>query len=819
MFAWLSRSQPDLPAATKTSCGLRSGTRSELWVACLFVAFAALVCFHRLTWHPTDTLAGPHDAGRTDTTTDFGPRRQFQYESIRTGSLPVWNSRVMCGFPFVGNPQSGFIYPFNWIFFAVASLSLLSWMMVLHHALAGLGTYLLIRRYGCSLWPALLSATAFLVGPFFVAATAEGHYTQTCVIAWIPWAAWGYERIRRGERLGIALTAGAVSLSFFGGHAQETMYLVLLLSGFLLLDLYAAWREQQREEIRRLGTAWIAVLVTIVGLVMVDLLPIWIYTKQAVRAGGIDAAAASSISLGWSNFWQLLDPFVLGGPGQYRGEGSFYWETLCYFGTTVLFLALIAILFRPQVFPIGRWTIVAIVTLLFALGDDTPLFPVLHRYLPGVSFFRSPSRSLYFATLAFSVLAGLGMQSVWYHFSSISYRSLQRPLMAVGGMLILVSVGLGFWRPELPGIGALNWLVLACCITASLLLMGIVMLRPTWRSIVGPAFVLLVLVEGTWHAHYVTATIPASQVRQGQPVQTFLTKQRLTDRVIAEQDLLSDREALIFQLSKLGGLESVPLARAVVPIVMLSHHSQPVAQLVGFDQIDLAALPKTLLDLTGTRYAAVRHQPDSPPALPGWQLVEQGQMAPEFALRGVEPLPIPYAIYAVEDPLPRAFVLGTVELLSAKMPLEEQVRRLNPREKVLLTNDLLPPGERQPLQPATIVEDRGDRLRIAANLTAPGYLVVSDTYYPGWTARVNGKPTPIVPANIGFRAIPLGPGQHEVMLEFWPPGFNFGAVCSVTTLVLLILLTRRPLNTGTLQSNQGPASAQQRAAQEQPALV
>jgi hypothetical protein len=819
MLAWLSGPFRPLLSKTTLALGLRSKEPRELLTACLLLCLAALFCFHRLTWHPTDILVGPHDAGRTDLTTAFGAMRQFQGESLREGSWPTWNAQLLCGLPFLGNPQSGFFYPLNWIFFLLPSLSLLSWMMVVHHAIAGIGTYLLMRRYGCGFWPAVAAGTAFLVGPFMVAATAEGHYTQTCVIAWIPWAAWGYERIRRGETGGNAITAGAVSLSFFGGHAQETMYLVFLLSGFLGIDCFHAYREQQRTECQRLMTAWVTLMLTVFGLVMIELLPIWIYTKQAVRAGGIDAATASSISLGWTNFWQLLDPTVLGGPGEYRGEGHYYWETLCYFGTVVLMLALVAMTFRTRQYPVGRWTVFAILTLLFALGDDTPLFPFLHRYLPGVSFFRSPSRSLYFTTLALSVLAGMGLQSMLAWVSSPAFNAVRRRRSV---SLVLAAMGclaLGFCSPELPGIGPLSLLLPAWFLTLALGLFAILVVCPSWRPVIGAALVLLVLTEGAWHAHQVTATIPMQRLRPSQPVQRFFTENLRAGRVIAEQDLLSDREAIVFRLPKMGGLEGVPLARSAIPLVMLSQHSQAVAQLVGFDPIDLTALPKTLLDLTGIQYAAITPDPAGPLTLRGWELIEHGEMAPEFTLRGAEPKVLPYAIYAVEDPMPRAFVLGQVQLLRSNLAMQEQIRRLNPREEVLLEKDLLPPGDRQPFQPVDWIEDRGDRLRIAATLTAPGYLVVSDTFFPGWTARVAGQPVPVVPANVGFRAVPLGPGRHEVILEFWPPGLNFGAICSVTTLILVIVLTRRPLSVNSVPVHASANSSRERLPVEEPTSV
>jgi len=757
-------------------------------VAAVLLLAATLVCFHRLTLHPSDILVGPHDAGRTDVTTAFGAMRQIQAEAIQQGRLPTWNARLLCGLPFVGNPQSGSFYPVNWLYFLWPSLTAIGWVMVAHHWFAGVGTYLLARRYELRFWPSLLAGVAFLAGPFLVAATAEGHYTQTTLVVWTPWALLAYERVRSGQLGGIPLTALAIGMSFFCGHAQETFYLVLIMSALAATDSLVAWRRDPTDDPWRLAKAWGFVLAAVVGLVMVDLLPIWIYTKQAVRAGGIDAVQASSISLGATNLWQLLDPSALGGPGDYRGEGNYYWETLCYFGTAVSLLAAVALATSWRRYPVVRLAVIAVVTLLFAFGDDTPLFPLLHRYLPGISFFRSPSRALYFTTFAMAILAGVGLD--WFLATAAAWPSRARRIgVALCGLGAVGVALLAPWRPELSGVGPLNLMIPAVFVGATLLLVAATLWQPRWSSGLAAAVVLVALVECSFHSHFVTATVPPSTFRSDHPVRDFLAEHLENGRVLSEQLVLSDREAIDHGFSKMGGLEGVPLARSAIPMVMLSTADQPVAQLMGFDRKDLAAHPRTLLDLVGIRYAAVTMLESPPAEFEGWQLVQRGTMPAEFALRGREVQQLPYAIYAVADPMPRAFVLGTTRKLDARTAVEVQIKQLNPRHEVLVEQDVLPRGPRQPLRAAEILEDRDHRVRIKAELTAPGYLVLSDTYYPGWTARVDGEAQPIVPVNVGFRGVALEPGQHEVVFEFWPPGFTIGAAVSLLTLFWMGQLT------------------------------
>ena len=80
-----------------------------------------------------------------------------------------------------------------------------------------------------------------------------------------------------------------------------------------------------------------------------------------------------------------------------------------------------------------------------------------------------------------------------------------------------------------------------------------------------------------------------------------------------------------------------------------------------------------------------------------------------------------------------------------------------------------------------------ERVVLTASTGTPGYLVLTDGYDPGWRARVDGAPTPILIANHAFRAIHLPAGTHEVIFEYRPPAYFLGATLSLTALGLWLL--------------------------------
>ncbi|MBE9471546.1 MAG: YfhO family protein [Chloroflexi bacterium] len=79
-------------------------------------------------------------------------------------------------------------------------------------------------------------------------------------------------------------------------------------------------------------------------------------------------------------------------------------------------------------------------------------------------------------------------------------------------------------------------------------------------------------------------------------------------------------------------------------------------------------------------------------------------------------------------------------------------------------------------------------------MDTPGYLVLTDTWYPGWQATVDGKPAEVLQANYAFRAVYLAAGEHTVEMVYHPTSVLVGEAVSLTTLTLLVVglpLTRR----------------------------
>jgi hypothetical protein len=134
-------------------------------------------------------------------------------------------------------------------------------------------------------------------------------------------------------------------------------------------------------------------------------------------------------------------------------------------------------------------------------------------------------------------------------------------------------------------------------------------------------------------------------------------------------------------------------------------------------------------------------------------------------------------IYANPTMLARARVAGAVVPVADEAEARARLPTLSP------TSTVVEPADGAAAEPlasggrADIVDEHDpDRVVVRATLDAPGYLVLADTYYPGWEARVDGRATPIHPADLAFRAVKVPAGTHDVVFDYRPRSFRTGLV-------------------------------------------
>jgi hypothetical protein len=726
----------------------------ELLFAAFFVAVAAACVFFKLTQQPGDLLVGVHSSGRSDLTSHF--LRCSDMPSVlqqRFGEWSDWSPYLALGLPVHGNPQAALLYPPNWLCYAFGATQTLSWLMVAHLWLGGVGVWLLARHIGLSRVAALVGAVSATGAPYLVAHLAEGHVAQVFTIAWVPWVLLGFERFLDSSGRHWRMIPVCVALSFLAGHVQELYYLMLLLTGCVVM---AAWQERRAGNstvAKSLLLHWILAGGFSIGLACGDLIPVWLNSRQAVRSERLPLTVAGD-GLTLAHLKQLLNPFALSLPEETASKYGFYWTKLFHFGIGPLLLAALAIVAqwkRPQTRRLV-WMLAG--AIVFAFGTATPFFGLCYRVVPVLGSFRVPTRILFLCSFFVAILAAIGTEllcgrrakpddAIEDSVSGDRPAATSRGGLTFGAILgVLVAAGIGY---EL------------------------------WR-----------------HADRVLATSDPAQLRNASEVSRFLREAGAADtadpvRILASQDLYSDDESFRDGVQRVRGYEPVPQVRLAWAVDALFDLPDGQLDFAGFRDLDLATVNQSVADLLGVRFFVTGARQSDPQ---GWRRVTGGQLRQPVQIRGSQPeKPIEFQIFENPDAMPRAFAIGRVEEC---VDLEtqdriEQLEKLNPRESVQLERDVLPPGPRSGFKPARIDEYKADRVAVSVELDAPGYLVLADLYHPGWKATVDGESVQILPADLALRAVPLNAGRHVVEFAYECPGQTVGLTVTVAALILLLI--------------------------------
>jgi hypothetical protein len=149
---------------------------------------------------------------------------------------------------------------------------------------------------------------------------------------------------------------------------------------------------------------------------------------------------------------------------------------------------------------------------------------------------------------------------------------------------------------------------------------------------------------------------------------------------------------------------------------------------------------------------------------------------PRFANLPNEPAGSAF-IHRNTSALARARLAGSPVYASDQQQAGRALMRLGPqlRDHLVVEDSSHPlPADATVSGTAQIVEDLPERVTVEVDAATPAYLVLADTFDPGWSATIDGQPVPIRPAYIAFRAVFVPQGRHTVIFAYRPAGFELG---------------------------------------------
>ena len=326
------------------------------------------------------------------------PLRTMAWQTIRSGSLPLWTSSVMSGFPLIAMSQLGLGYPLTWGHLLLPSHVAEQIYVLLPFILAPSFTYSYLREIDRSRMAALIGGLSFGYGGLMTN-TYGMNAIPTNALMWLPLLLIAIERSRRQPLILCLIAASLIAaLSLLTGHAASTLQVAVIVVAYSLVcsfgDVDRGWRRWQPVLVGAGSFLFAA------GIASFQILE----TMRAVRRSIRDVLTYEFFVAGSLTPVEFLRSFLV--------PLNHYTEVTAYQAPLIVVLALIAVI-KVRTFD-GRilfWAAVCIVGALMMLGRYGLLYSLLY-HVPVFNLFRRPTRYAFELTFGISVLAAFGYDSI-----------------------------------------------------------------------------------------------------------------------------------------------------------------------------------------------------------------------------------------------------------------------------------------------------------------------------------------------------------------------------------------------------------------------
>lgn len=745
---------------------------------------------------------------------------QMASRTLSTPELfPLWNPFRGFGKPYIADPEAGFFYPLNWIYWFFSPAKGLALFTSLSIYIAGASTYALARHWKLSIFPALLCAVSLMFSTWVVASIEFRALFSTFI--------WGplellvvshlIETIHAKGKMGLwknfALLVSLsliMTLQFLPGYVQTLLYTQLMIGFYILARCYSL-----RSWDALIGTVKFCLVAGVLtaGLSMAQLLPSIEFIKYSERGLQVDPGLDMA-SMHPQHLLSLVFPFLFGRTGyphEYWAKTIYeFWIGTCYVGIVPILLLAFAPLCRakafrdpakPYVFLLLYFTGMTIFGVIMAMGKYTPLYMFLYSWLPGFNHFRWPSKFLVFVLYALAIAGGIGCQMLLdargndarKRLIKISLGVCVTLLAATGLMYAMAANGRSFIDQLTLGLFAftpehyqqvLSDFLEAFIFAASGFVAILVTLSSRVKPAIGGGALILVAFLNLWVISRQIHPIMDGKIYEyraaaiGKKVPAMEPSEVHSMYADIGQFLYGNHDPAAWEWAREAGTNSTLQPQGIFQTyqdgLKLQRH------LILF-QI-LGQLPPTeqgrLADIIGLRYLITGESPN--------KILWEG---------------LPRKVDVIERPgaLPKAFLVNRWHVVK---DIGEGARQVvdplfDPRNEAVIEPEgvALPPDNDRSqsdgnaeTQKITSLQYTWNSVTVKAATDHRALLVVNDTWYPGWVAKVDGTPQPIIRTNLNFRGVFLEKGEHTVLFQYDPWQFRAGLAVTLATLALVFLL-------------------------------
>lgn len=694
------------------------------------------------------------------------PVKSFLSQIYHQGAIPFWTPSIVHGTSFMGAFHTGVFYPPSLFFLMDDVTTALNIFYLFHFLVLGWGVYLLNRSWGVTITGSVCSSVTAMLGGFFLGSTLISNFFLSGV--WLPLVFYFFQNFLIRKRAG----------DFFGAVfclACETLAAcpeICIMTVALLFFKYVVSARGKKTFLDwvRPSMALAVVVALSLSLSALQLLPTYKMVGLSERHGGLSFEEHSE----WSLEFKALPSIVL--PGEFKELNSLledeeqkFLESV-YLGIySLLFLGLSVLFWKDR--RIRFWSIVFFTGIFFALGKNNPLYQYFYSWTPLMDLFRYPEKYYYISAFALVFLSGLGLDAL---VRGTTNREIKTRHVIIVILILFACTGwIALWKTARnPGPTFIF-----------LFAFGMLYLTFYFKKLEAAKFkiffFILLLFEIVSRGHGILPLVDRPFF-ESKPVLAAEIKKDIAPYRVYTGRLKTIPNKFLFPNGPSFFSATLGAKEHLYPYL---------GMIYGIEYPD--GIPGLALELSDHwlwREILKRSDPErrllilKRSNVKYW--IDGDTPTPYF---GKFPLILPDRLKVFDDALPRAFLVNKVRF--GKEPLLINTyysESFDPLSQVLLSKPVKWKEIKGFEGEVDDIKYSPNHVTVRTRQNGDGFLVLLDSYFPGWTVKVDGVEGRILQANHFFRAVKLGPGSHTVEFDFIPEGFKTGLAITLAAFIVLL---------------------------------
>lgn len=686
------------------------------------------------------------------------PWKNLAIDMIKNGQVPLWNPYNFSGTPLLANLQSSVFFPGNILLVIFPLIKGWTILVVMLPFLYSIFSYLFLRSLKLQQLSALFGAIVMSNISYFLVWSEQLVIIQSALF--LPLILFFLNKYSRlGKNFYPLLISLCLAFSIFSGHLQTVVYV------YIITMAYALYKKISLPKI-------FLILFFSFGLSAVQLIPSFELYLHSAREGESTRVMFASSIIPLKNLITLLAPDFFGNPATGNFWGRDYGNFQMSIGITAFILSLISLF---TIHKDGLTKFFALLSMFALIFSATPLANILSILSVPVLSSGSASRMIFIFQFSLSVLAAIGLHKLL----SIK-KSRLIPLLAILFAFLSLWLVTFINRDANFLVSQKNLLLPFGVFIAS----SVVILFSSKFPKVLAVLLIFAAVEYFYFLNKYQPFTPEKFVFPSHPVFNFLSE-KSPDRFYGTGTAYVDNNfATQYRVFSAEGYDSLYIKR-YGQLLASTKDGKVSTQIPRSDAtfaMEESSNKEKILDLSGVKYLLDKNDN------PKWNWEPQTYKFPEDRYQLVWQK-LKWKAYERKTVLPRAFLADSYIIHKSDKELIHAIfdPKIDLKKTLILEQD-----------PHWNIESGGDgvvkltqyepnKVKLEVTTEKPKALFLSDAFYPGWKATIDGKVTKIFRADFTFRAIEIPSGNHTILFNYDPESFMMGKLISLISCAILIL--------------------------------